>query len=37
MIDSKYSIDIYKFAKISIGIVMRNPEMLKLVPDHRKT
>ena len=23
--------------KISIGTVMRNPEMLKLVPDHLKT
>ena len=34
MIDS---IDIYKSLNFSIGIVMRNPEMLKFVPDHLKT
>ena len=30
-------IDIYKFLNISIGIVMKNPGMLKLVPYHLKT
>ena len=30
MVDSEYSMDIYTFAKISIGTVMRNPEMLKI-------
>ena len=30
-------IDIYKFFNISIGIVMKNPGMLKLVPYHLKT
>ena len=29
------SMDIYK--SINIGTVMRNPEMLKFVPDHLKT
>ena len=29
--------DIYKSLNISIGTVMKNPEMLKLVPDHLKT
>ena len=28
---------IYKSLNISIGTVMRNPEMLKFVPDHLKT
>ena len=28
--------DIYKSIKTSIGTVMRNPGMLKLVPDHFK-
>ena len=37
IVDSKYSIDIYKSSKISIGTVMKNPELLKLVPDHLKT
>ena len=36
MIDREYSIDIYKSIKISIETVMRNPEMLKIVPDHLK-
>ena len=31
------SMDIYKFLNISIGTVMRNPEMLECVPDHLKT
>ena len=29
--------DIYKSLNISIGTVMKNPEMLKFVPDHPKT
>ena len=38
MVDSEYSTDIYyKSLNISIGTVMRNPEMLKFVPDHLKT
>ena len=37
MVDSEYSTNIYKFLNISIGPVMRNPEMLKFVPDHLKT
>ena len=27
----------YKFLNISIGTVMKNPEILKFVPDHLKT
>ena len=37
MVDSEYSRDNYKSSKISIGTVMKNPEMLKFVPDHLKT
>ena len=29
--------DIYRSLKVSIRTVMRNPEMLKYVPDHSKT
>ena len=29
--------DIYKSVKISVGTVMKNPEMLKFVPNHLKT
>ena len=29
--------DFYKSVKVSIGKVMRNPEMLKAVPDHLRT
>ena len=29
--------DIYKSVKISIGTVMRNPDVLKFVPDHLET
>ena len=36
MIDSEYSTDNYKSPKISIGAVMKNPKMLKFVPDHYK-
>ena len=31
------SMDIYKSFNINIGTVMKNPEMLKFVPDHLKT
>ena len=37
MVDSKYSTEYYKSTKISIGAIMKNPEMLKMVPDHLKT
>ena len=37
MVDSEYSMDIYKSAKISIRTVMRNTKMLKLIHDHLKT
>ena len=37
MVDSGYSMDIYKSVKMNTGIGMRNPEMLKFVPDHLKT
>ena len=37
MVDSEYNMDIYKYVKVNIGTVMRNPEMLKFVPDHLKT
>ena len=30
------SIDIYKSLNISIGTVMKNPEMLKFIPDNLK-
>ena len=30
------STDNYKSSKISIGAVIKNPEMLKFVPDHLK-
>ena len=36
MVDGKYSIGIYKSVKINIGTVMKNPEMLKFIPDHLK-
>ena len=28
--------DIYKYLNINIGTVIKNPDMLKLVPDHLK-
>ena len=37
MIDSENSIGTYKTVKINIGTVMRNPKMLRLVPDYPKT
>ena len=30
------SMDTYKSLKVNIGTVMRNPEILKFVPDHLK-
>ena len=36
MVDSEYSMDIYKSVRISIATVMKNREMLKFVPDHLK-
>ena len=37
MVDSEYSMNIYNFVTISIGAVVKNPEMLKFVLDHLKT
>ena len=37
MVDSEYIANICKSLNISIGTVMRNPEMLKFVTDHLKT
>ena len=37
MVDRECSMDIYKFVKTSIGTVMKNPEMLKFIPEHLKT
>ena len=31
------SMNIYKYLNIGIGTVMKNPEILKFVPDHLKT
>ena len=31
------SMDIYKSLNINIGTLMKNPEMLKFIPDHLKT
>ena len=36
-IDSEYGMVICKSSKNSIGTVMRNPEILKFVPDYLKT
>ena len=36
MIDSKYSSDNYKTSKVSIGAIIKDPEMLRFVPDHFK-
>ena len=30
-------VDVYKSLNVSIGTVMKNPEILKFVPDHLKT
>ena len=37
MVDSKYSPDKYKALKISIEEIIKNPEMLRCVPDHFKS
>ena len=37
MFDSKYSMDIHRSVKIYIGTVMKNPRMLKFLPDYLKT
>ena len=37
MVDSEYNMHICKSVKISIGAVIKYPEMLKFVPDHLKT
>ena len=37
MVESEYSMGIYKSSKISIGSGMKNAEMLKFVPDYLKT
>ena len=37
MVDSKYSMGIFKSVKVSIGKVMKNAEMLTFVHDHLKT
>ena len=37
MVDSEYSTGDYKSPKISIGAIMKNPKMLKFVPDYLKT
>ena len=37
MVDSEYSPNNYKSLKISIGVVIKHPEMLRYIPDHLKT
>ena len=37
MVDSEYSMGIFKSVKISIGTVMKKPELLKFVPDYLET
>ena len=37
MADSDYSTDNYKSLKISIGTVIKNPEMIRFIPYHHKT
>ena len=37
MVHNEYNMDICKSVKTSTGTVMKNPEMLKFVPDHLKT
>ena len=37
MVDSEYSMDIFKSVKIIIGTVITNPEILKFVSDHLKS
>ena len=37
MVDSVYIAGDYKSSKISTATIIKNPEMLRLVPDHLKT
>ena len=37
MVGSEYGAKDYKSPKISIGAIMKNPEMLKFVSDYHKT
>ena len=37
MIDRENSLDNYMSLKISIGIIIKNPKMLRFVPNHLKT
>ena len=37
MVDSEYSIDNYKSLKISIRSIIKNPKLLKFVPDQLNT
>ena len=37
MVDCEYNTYSYKSSKINIGAVIKNPEILKFVPDHLKT
>ena len=37
MIHTEYSAEDYRSPKINIGTVMKNPKMLKFVPNHSKT
>ena len=37
MVDSDYSSEDYKSPKISIGVIMKNPEIVEFIPNHLKT
>ena len=37
MFDSEYNTDSFKSLKISNGAIIKNPEMLRFVPDHLNT
>ena len=37
MVDCVYIVGDYKSSKISTATIIKNPEMLRLVPDHLKT
>ena len=37
MVDKEYSTGDYKYSNISSGAAMKDPEMLKFIPDHLKT
>ena len=37
MVDSEQSTDGYKCSQIAVGSIMKNQEMLRLVPDHLET